>query len=137
MSTKKMFSNTAIVWSLIALISCLSSCSQGTIVDKIVEKTAAVANEQCPRALDRETRLDSVTHPAPNTLGSYMTLINIQKDSLAIDPAVIETHLVQVVKTNKEWESLRKLNVLFRFVYFDKNGDLALKKVITPEQYNK
>jgi len=137
MSTKKMFSNAVIVLSLIASIYYFSSCSKGAVIDKIVEKTAEVANKQCPMALDSETRLDSVTRPAPYTLGYFMTLLNIQKDSLNIKPEVMEANLVQVVKNNKELEALRKLNVFFRYVYFDKNGDLAFKIEVTPQQYNK
>ena len=137
MSTKKMFSNVAIVLSLIVSIYYFSSCSKGAVVDKIIEKTAEVANKSCPMALDSQTRLDSVTHPAPYTLGYFMTLLNIQKDSLTVQPDAVEAKLVQVVKTNPQLEALRKLNVFFNYVYFDKNGDLAFKIVITPDQYNK
>ena len=137
MSAKKVFSNVAIALSLIVSIYYFSSCSKAAVIDKVIEKTAEVANKGCPMALDSQTRLDSVTHPASYTLGYFMTLLNIQKDSLTVQPEAVEANLVQVIKANKDLEGLRKLNVFFRYVYFDKNGDLAFKVEITPEMYNK
>ncbi|MCL2649445.1 MAG: hypothetical protein FWD60_00280 [Candidatus Azobacteroides sp.] len=137
MSTKKMFSNVIIALSLIISISYFSSCSKGAIVDKLVEKMATEVNKQCPMAVDSETRLDSVTHPAQHTLAYFYTLLNIEKDSLTFDQKVLDENLTQAVKANKQLEALRKLNVSFRYVYFDKNSDPAFKIEITPEMYNK
>jgi len=132
MSTKKMFSNAVIALSLIVSICYFSSCSKGDVV----AKTAAAGNKLCPMAMDDGLRLDSVTHPAPYTLAYFFTLLNVEKDSLTFDPGMIEDSSVQAVKANKELEALRKLNVFFRYVYFDKNGELAFKIEITPEMYN-
>ena len=132
-----MFSSVTIALSLIISIGHFSSCSKGAVVDKLVAKTAVEANKLCPMAIDSETRLDSITHPAKYTLGYFFTLLNMEKDSLTLDLEVLENNLVQSIKApNKELELLRKSNVFFRYVYFDKNGDLAFKIEITPEMYN-
>ena len=136
MSTKKSLSNVVVALSLILTIGYFSSCSKGAVVDKLIEKVAMETNKQCPMAINSETRLDSVTHPAQQTLAYFYTLLSIEKDSMSFEPEVLEESLAQAIRDNKELEALRKLNVFFRYVYFDKNSEFALRIEVTPEMYN-
>ena len=130
-----MLSNAVIALSLMFSICYLSSCSKGAAVDKIIEKEVEAANKSCPVAMDSETRLDSVTHPAKSTIGYYYTLINLEKDSLTFGPEMLENNLVEAIIATPQVKILRELDTIFKYVYFDKNGDVAFEINVTPEKY--
>ena len=139
MITKKMFSSVTIALSLIVSVSILSSC--GPVIDKLIDKIVVEANKQCPISLDSETRLDSITHPEKGILKYSHTLINLTGEELEVDKDKIIPALKNIAIDNlknttiSELKAILKLNAIFRYTYYDKNGELLFSFDVTPEEY--
>ena len=139
MNTKKMFTSVAIALSLIVSISILSSC--GSVVEKMIDKLVVEVNKQCPMALDGDTRLDSVTHPGKGILEYSYTLINLSEENMSLNKdevlPMVKTVVIEGLKntTSKELKAILKLGAIFRYTYYDKNGELLFSFDVTPEEY--
>ena len=141
MNKKKFFTSVAIALSLIVSISILSSCGQ--VVDKLIDKMVVEGNKQCPVSLNSDTRLDSITHPGKGILEYSYTLINFSKENLSVseDEALpmAKKMVIESIKntTSKELIAILKLNAIFRYTYYGKDGELLFTFDVTPEEYNK
>ena len=136
MSTKRMFSNTVIVaLSLIVSVTIFSSC--GSAVDKLIELTAQQGNKNCPISISSDLRMDSIGSPASKTLAYYYTLINAEKETYEpeVDMDQMKEVMIEAVKNLSELDQLKKLDVIFEYVYFDKNGQKIFVIDITPKDY--
>ena len=133
-----MFSKTGIVTlSLIISITIFSSC--GSAVDKLIDITVQQGNENCPVSIASDVRMDSLGKPAPKTLAYYYTLINVEKETYEapIEFDVMKEIMINAVKNVPELEKLKKMDIIFEYVYFDKNKQQMFVIDITPEDYNK
>jgi len=140
MGTKNKLSNLPIALSLIVSISILSSC--GAIVDKLIDQMVAETNKQCPMRLDNDTRLDKVTHPEKGTVEYLYTLINLAEEDLIMDKDEATLLTKAAVTENlkntavPELKTVLKLKAIFRYTYYDKNGELLFSFDVGPEEYS-
>ena len=94
-------------------------------------------NKSCPRLVDAETRLDTVTLPSKTVFQYNYTLINYEKteiDTVKIK-SNLEQNIIQLIKTNPQMEYQRQNKVTMNYIYNDKNGDYLMSIIITPELY--
>ena len=139
MIAKKSVIRLSVIIYLILAIGLFSNCSKKDIVGKLIDQTIVEFNKQCPMPIDTETRLDSMSRPAKNIMAYNYSLPNIAKEEIkmrGIDFSIIEKQAPQAIKLIPSFEPLRKLDVIFRYTYYDKNGVLVHSFDVTPEQYS-
>ena len=105
--------------------------------DKAVLKFSKELNKTCPTMVDAETRLDKVDALADNSLRFNYTLINRDKDSLAISnlKKFMEPVILNKIKTSPALSRYLNKNLTWIYSYNDKNGDFIFKITYTPEQF--
>jgi hypothetical protein len=105
--------------------------------DRAVLKFSKELNKTCPTMVDAETRLDKVDALADNSLRFNYTLINRDKDSLAISnlKKFMEPVILNKIKTSPALSRYLNKNLTWIYSYNDKNGDFIFKITYTPEQF--
>ncbi len=135
---KKLFNRIFVTLYIVISIFVFSNCSEKITVDRLIEQTIAINKPQCPMAIDKDTRLDSLKHPQEGTIEYFYTLVNNSDvNSANINNFALENYLINNIKNNAELKSLRRLNATFKMTYFDKNGVFLFSFDITPEKYNR
>lgn len=110
--------------------------SSSGLGESVVDMTIKTINVACPKMLDAETRLDSVSKStADGGLVEYFTLINYEKSQLAGFESKVTGTLTENVRTNPGLSMLRESNVTFYFIYRDKNGVPISSIVVGPKDY--
>lgn len=126
-----------VVTSMLMLSSCGLGGVKSAAVQTTLKKVAEEVNKSCPMTVDSETRLDNTLFKPESTLQYNYTLVNYEKEELNADTLVnsMRPNILNLIKTNPDLESLRKLDVTFEYSYRDKKGASVCQIVITPEDY--
>jgi hypothetical protein len=105
--------------------------------DISVLKFTKEINKTCPTMIDAETRLDKVIAAVDNSLQFNYTLINRDKDSIAIGNLknYMEPVILNKIKTSPTLSKYLNKDLTWIYSYNDKNGDFIFKITYTPEQF--
>lgn len=134
---KKLLISGAILFCILIFIAVQVIFFKTTSPDKAVLKFSKELNKTCPTMVDAETRLDKVDALADNSLRFNYTLINRDKDSLAISnlKKFMEPVILNKIKTSPALSRYLNKNLTWIYSYNDKNGDFIFKITYTPKQF--
>lgn len=96
-------------------------------------------NQNCPVMIDAVTRLDSASLPNKKAINYYYSIIQTttnEIDIISFEKSLYTRLLISIKETN-EMELLRTNETTFGYFYYDKDGTLISKFIITPENYSK
>ena len=98
---------------------------------------AVKLNNSMPQMLDKYTRIDSLKAIAPDTLTYYGTIFHIKKDKKSIQTVknIMESKLLDSVKTGSNFKPYRDNKVKIVYSYYDESKKLVFGIFITPEKY--
>ena len=109
-----------------------------SFISNFLTSAAETANENFPKMVDPDTRLDKTVGLALNkTFQFHYTFINYTKDELNIEGLKNEIHplMLNDVITNPAYKLFRDFGVTMEYVYHDKNGHEVLKLTYSAFQY--
>ncbi len=93
--------------------------------DSELKKEALKLNKDCPKLIDKETRLDSA-NTFDSTFEYHFSLINFSKGDANLDvdgvKKMIRASAQENFDTNPEMKSFRDKNVSLKYSYKDKTG---------------
>lgn len=123
------------------LITCggLVSCEQAkdAVIEGLLQKEAKSFNKTGGKMIDQLTRLDSLSVQPGRWLLYHYTVT--EYDNTDVDSAVLKRKIKplarKVIAGNKELELLRKNEVSFKYIYYDKNHEYWFSLDITPSDY--
>ena len=123
---------TAITFIIIILQSC------GANFNMKLKFAAAALNKTCPKMIDNQTRLDSVTVRPHKEMVYHYTLIKIIKNRFDIDAfeGYMKPIMQNQLRTNEGLKSYRENKAIMTYDYNDKDGKPLLEMVFTPDLYN-
>ena len=100
-------------------------------------QAAGNLNKSCPMMIDPETRLDTVTIPAPRIFQYNYTLVNMRKASIDMDDlkSYLTPTIVENVKTSPQLQLFREQNTTLSYRYNDQDGAFLFDIVVTPDLY--
>ncbi len=126
-----------VITSMLTLSSCGLGGVKSAAIQTTLKKVAEEVNKSCPMTVDSETRLDNTLFKPESTLQYNYTLVNYEKADLNVDTLInnMRPNILNLIKTNPDLESLRKLDVTFEYSYRDKSGASVCQIVITPDDY--
>jgi hypothetical protein len=113
------------------------SCDPGKEgLDGISEEIEMI-NQNCPKMLDAETRIDRVEFRRPDTIAYYFTLVNLNAASLdtAAFRVAMWPGLIGRIKVSPELRLMRDNNAVFIYHYSDKSEKPAYIFTIAPVHY--
>lgn len=120
---------------LVLIIAILQSC--GGSFDVKLKFVAAGLNKTCPKMIDAQTRLDSVTVRPHKELVYHYTLIKIIKNRF--DMEAFEGYMKPImqnqIRTNDALKTYRENKAIMTYSYNDKNGQPLMEMVFTPDMY--
>jgi|WetSurMetagenome_2_1015567.scaffolds.fasta_scaffold80678_1 hypothetical protein len=107
------------------------------LYDEAMMAYASELNKSCPIMIDNATRLDNAIALPGNTFQYNYTLVNMVKDSIAIDELKkkVEPTIINFVKTNPEMKTIRDNKTIVNYYYKDKTGVYLFTVSVKPEQY--
>jgi hypothetical protein len=114
-----------------------SACGNLIPFEKQLEMAATETNKSCPKMIDETTRLDKV-EAFPGKIFQYnYTLINTKKEELdsTVFDSLMREQLLGGVKASPELKIFRDNQVTLIYNYSDKEGMVACKITIKPEEY--
>ncbi|HMI07783.1 MAG TPA: hypothetical protein VK528_09580 [Flavobacterium sp.] len=101
-----------------------------------LQKVVTEMNKKCPLKVDADTQIDNTQFIAPKTIQYNYTILTIDKDSSAVDPAdmkkMLQSQSQQSLDNSAEMELFRKNEVTLKYNYKDKNGKDLLDFAIQP-----
>ncbi len=106
-------------------------------IDRSLMLTANELNKNCPIMVDSETRLDNVISLPGKIIQYNYCIINFVKsdiDTLQLKTA-LEPNITNLLKTNPQTKQLRDNDVIFNYLYKDKNNEYICQISVTPEEY--
>lgn len=126
----------------IAVVVVLISVAQYYFVkDKSVGKdlTALIIkyNAACPIMISNDIRMESVNTLPHNTVQYDFTLVDIQKESVAVEALKksVEKEIMASSKTNPSLEAFRDNGSTVIYNYKDSNQEELFKITLTPDMY--
>ena len=127
---------------LLCLFSCCSfqhAYSQIKNTNPELIQAAKEWNKSCPIAIDKNTRLDSMSVASNNVFNYHYTLVGISNGDLDTTraKAIMEPTIINIVKTNDAMQIFRDANVTLIYYYRDKNGNYTMSIPVTPDMYKK
>lgn len=123
----------------IAIISLTVNCNTKPTEDLQLKAMVEKINRGCPIQIDPYTSLVSVKLLTDKTILYNYTLPEITKEGIDLEKIKEQVFpaLLKKFRENPEVKPLRDLNVTLKHHYVDKNEELIIEYVITPEMYNK
>lgn len=113
------------------------SCSGDSAVQLQLEAAAKLINSQAPMQVDEMTRIDGAEVLSGKKLQYNYTTNLPEGVDMTMFKDEMNKNLVQMVKTEKDLEELRKAEVTFIFFYKDQKGKEILKVEVKPADYKK
>jgi len=106
--------------------------------EEIMIEAAAELNESCPIMVDSETRLDNAEVIDNDIFRYNYTLLTSVRSQMDVKGTsnYLEPLLIDQVKSNAALQIYRENRITMAYYYYDKNGSLAFKILVTPEKYN-
>ena len=105
--------------------------------EKLLEQSAIVMDAQLPQQANQEISFESVTYIAPDTLNYSYRFVDLDKENF--NESMIENMKKRISSSFTNAKHADKLlkdnNTIFRFSYFDKNGEFIFSLDMTPEEY--
>jgi hypothetical protein len=118
--------------------SMVTKIETANLSDPIISQTAEYLNKDCPKMVDKITRMDSVVSQPGKVFAQYYTLINT--DAASVDTASYRGRMTEGItnniKTNAGLKIFRDAGVTFKYYYRDQDGRPFVFITVTPEQYN-
>lgn len=113
--------------------------SKNSGFEKIMQEAANKLNKTCPILVDSETQLDNVEIVNGDTFKYNYTLLHSIRSEMDMEGTVkyLEPLLVKQVKSNSAMAIYRENKITMAYYYYDKNGDLAFKIIVSPDKYKK
>lgn len=104
-----------------------------------MQEAANKLNKTCPILVDSETQLDNVEIVNGDTFKYNYTLLHSIRSEMDMEGTVkyLEPLLVKQVKSNSAMAIYRENKITMAYYYYDKNGDLAFKIIVSPDKYKK
>jgi len=105
--------------------------------DEVMRQSAIESGKNCPILVSQQMKLDKVVAMPDNVFSYDYTLLNFEKSQVNEDTLkkYVEPCIINEVKTNPDMKNLRESRVTFAYSFMDKNGELVLKLLITPDNY--
>jgi hypothetical protein len=105
-------------------------------VSQMVDRAPAMGNQNFPMMIDSETRLDSIANDN-KTIQYIYTLVNMEAGKVDANAmkAKMKPFIINNIKTTPDLEYPRKQEMLFSFLYKDKNGNYLFSLDVTPNMY--
>jgi hypothetical protein len=129
---------------LLAGVLSMSALRAQVLTFDDINLVVKMLNESCPVMVDGDTRWDRIdamkqdtsviiqyTYSLVNVSTLYLTTTQLENFK-----AAQETKLVNIVRGTDALSSFKENNIIFTFLYFDKNKKLIFLFKITPEKYN-
>jgi uncharacterized lipoprotein YehR (DUF1307 family) len=134
--TKKFLAVILALTMVFALVGCGGSSND----DKVLQETVNQLNEQCPMAVDSETRLDNTATFSGKILQYNYTLINYSKDALSEEQITetknsLQSQILNTIKSSEEMETLRDMGVTFKYVYKSNDSFELFSLTFSPKDY--
>lgn len=130
---------TTIKISLLSLVAALYSCKNDDSVDKELKEAAVSMNNMAPQTLSDGIRLDSVSAGHLSLKYNYTLTEDVKENVSEADiksfKEMAKDEVRKSLQTSSEMEELKKHQVKFNYVYYDKNGKLTTDFSVTPEEY--
>lgn len=123
---------------ILCLVLFFSSCGLGEEKDKFsLAEIASEFNENCPRMVDQETRIDGIEILQPNTIVYKYTLINlpIANVDTTVFRNAMRPGLISMIKLSPEMKELRDAGIVFHYLYNDKGNHHIYTFKIGPDDY--
>jgi hypothetical protein len=108
--------------------------------DSTLALSAKAVNLMCPRMVDDDTRLDSVTTEPGRNYIYYYTAINIDRETLDLEKAceIMRETILENMKGDISMADFGKNNVIITFNFNDKNAvELCSIRVMPEDWYRK
>lgn len=107
------------------------------IVEAAMMKGVQEMNKNCPRLIDKGTRMENAILLSDNTFQINYTLINWEKDALDIEASkkLNEPNAINTVKNSSMIKFFRDNKVTVVYHYSDKHGVFLFETVVTPDMY--
>ncbi len=120
---------------LALIIITLQSC--GANFDMKLKFAAAGINKTCPKMIDNQTRLDSVTVRPHKEMVYHYTLIKIIKNRFDVDAfeGYMKPIMQNQIRTNEGLKTYRDNKAVMTYDYKDKDGKPLVEMVFTSETY--
>lgn len=105
-----------------------------TRVKKEIEKY----NKELPQPFDENTRIDSLTMPEYKILVYHYT-VDIEKEKADYESikGYIDPQMLLTVKVEPALGYLRKEQFTWKYLFYDRNGELFYEYIVTPDMYKK
>jgi hypothetical protein len=115
----------------------IAACRQTKTTYQKLDEVAIKINKTMPQILDEYVEVDSLKAIYPDTLQYYCKLIhiNITPESISRMKQLLETRMLDTVKTQQAFKPFRENKVKIVYRYYDENKVLLFAVFLTPEKY--
>lgn len=122
----------------------MASCSttpdsiQKAVVTQFLKVTVTALNKDCPKMIDKDIRLDSVTMPGDHMLTYNCALTNTAIEDLdtSVFRSLLEPELINTMKQDTDFQVFVDYDVTIAYHYTDKNSKNLTTVFITPDMYS-
>jgi len=114
-----------------------TACSQTKTTYQKLNEAAIKINKTMPQILDEYSEVDSLKAIYPDTLQYYCKILHVNKtpESLSRLKQILESRMLNTVKTDPVFQPYRANKVKIVYIYHDERNVVLFSIFLTPDKY--